>query len=66
MAAFGREQAPDILGIDDDRWHGPFTSPNGVHFLRVSERHPGIRPTYETAQNWLEQEWFMEKRNEIV
>ena len=66
VAAFGREQAPIILGIDDDQWHGPFTSPSGVHFLRVSERHPGMRPTYEAAQNWLEQEWLMAKRHEIL
>ncbi len=66
VAAFGREQAPIILGIDDDQWHGPFTSPSGVHFLRVSERHPGMRPSYQAAQNWLEQEWLMAKGREIL
>lgn len=66
VATFGREQAPRILGIDDDRWHGPFASPNGAHFMRVSERHPGTRPSYEAAKNWLEQEWLMAKNREIV
>ncbi len=66
VAAYGREQAPVILGIEDDQWHGPFTSPIGAHFLRVSERHPGMRPTYEVARNWLEQEWRMAKRREIL
>lgn len=66
VATFGREQAPGILSIDDDQWHGPFTSPNGAHFMRVSERHPGMRYTYEVAKNWLEQEWLMTRRREIV
>ncbi len=66
VAAYGREQAPDILGIDDNHWHGPFTSPMGVHFLRVSERHPGMRPSYQAAKNWLEQEWLMAKKREIL
>jgi len=66
VVAYGREQAPVILGIDDDQWHGPFMSPVGVHFLRVSERHPGMRPTYEAARKWLEDEWLMEKRREVL
>lgn len=66
VATFGREQAPAILGIKDDQWHGPFTSPNGVHFMRVSERHPGLRPSYEAIEKWLKQEWLMAKNREIV
>jgi len=66
VANFGREQAPAILSIRDDQWHGPFTSVNGVHFLRVAERHPGARPSFEAAQNWLSQEWRLNKSREIV
>ncbi len=66
VATFGREQATGILGIDGDQWHGPFTSANGVHFVRVSERHPGMRPEFEAAQNWLKQEWLMAKSREVV
>ena len=66
VASFGREQARSILAIDDDRWHGPFTSPAGVHFLRVETRYPGMRPDFEAARNWIEQEWLMQKRNEII
>ena len=66
VATFGPELAPQILGIDDDQWQGPFTSMHGVHFLRASERHPTARSTYESAAGWLEQEWVMQKRNEIL
>jgi hypothetical protein len=66
LRTFGREQAPTILGIDDTQWHGPFASPGGVHYLRVSKRHPGMRPTYDAVLNWIKQEWLMAKNREIV
>jgi hypothetical protein len=66
VATFGREQAPGILDINNEQWHGPFTSANGVHFMRISERHPSVRPTYEAVQPWLKQEWLMAKNREIV
>jgi hypothetical protein len=52
--------------LDDGHWNGPFASASGVHFLRVAERHPGSRPRFEDAKNWLKQEWMMAKNREIV
>lgn len=66
VATFGREQASIILAIHDDWWHGPFNSPNGVHFLRIVERHPGTRPTFEDANHWLEQDWRLAQARLIV
>lgn len=66
VGTFGREQAPAILAIEDEEWHGPFTSQQGAHFLRVRERHDSVRPTFESAVSWLEQEWVMAKRDEIL
>ena len=66
VATFGREQAPVILGIDDEQWHGPYNSDKGVHFLRISERHPGKYPDYEAAESWLKQEWLIAKSREVV
>ena len=66
VGTFGREQAPAILAIRDNEWHGPFTSQQGAHFLRVLERHDTVRPTYESTRSWLEQDWVMTKRNEIL
>jgi len=66
VANFGREYAPTILAIEDEEWHGPFTSANGAHFLRAAERHPAVRPTYESSRQWLEQDWIMAQRNEIL
>lgn len=66
VQAFGRKLAPDILAINDDQWHGPFESPHGVHFLRIAVRNPGKMPSFEEADNWVEQEWILEKNREIV
>ena len=66
MATFGREQAPRILSIEDDQWHGPFTSARGTHFLRIARRNRGTRPTLEDTRNWLRQDWTLTKSREKV
>ena len=66
VSNFNRDIARTILDIDDNKWHGPFVSQTGAHFLRIVERHPRVRPNYESAQSWLEEDWFMTKRDEIV
>ena len=54
---FGPEEAPAILAIDDDQWHGPFESVQGAHFLRLVARHPPVVPEFEDAQQWILTEW---------
>ena len=54
-ASFGPVEAPKILAINDEAWHGPFHSAKGVHFLRVAEQHKPLRPTYDESKRWLEQ-----------
>ena len=66
VATFGREQAPEILAFDDNLWQGPFESANGIHFLRVVERHPSVRPTWASAEGWIETEWLQAKTREIT
>ena len=48
----------------NDRWHGPFESGSGVHFLRVRERHESVNPPYEEIRNWVENDWqlFMSRK----
>ena len=56
--AFGPEEAPKILALDDAEWHGPFMTADGAHFLRVVERlEPRIAP-YEDIRNWVETDWL--------
>lgn len=61
-ASFHRESAEAILAIADDRWHGPFQSDYGAHFLRVIRRNPAAVPAFEQAGNWLETQWIADQQ----
>lgn len=54
---FGANEAHRILSISDDKWHGPFESPQGFHFLRIAERKPAVHPSFESAKKWIETDW---------
>jgi hypothetical protein len=62
-AMFGGVNAVQIVAIDDRNWHGPFTTARGVHFVRVSERLPGTKASFEEVEGWISREWsFVENR----
>ena len=54
------------MAIEDDLWHGPFTTSAGVHFLRGKERHERTRPDLEYALSWIKQEWFSQRTREAI
>lgn len=66
VATFGPEVAGDVLAIADADWHGPFRSPQGAHFLRVIERTPSRRPSFEDARSWVASEWSQSRRSRII
>ncbi len=61
-SSFDRESAQQIVAIADERWHGPFNSNLGVHFLRVTERHPQWVPSFEESRMWLETQWVADQQ----
>lgn len=63
---FGPDGARKILAIDDDTWHGPILSPRGAHFVRVAERRPARVSSFEEVAPYLEGEWAMAKRREVL
>jgi PPIC-type PPIASE domain len=63
---FGREATVSILAIADDRWHGPFRSARGLHFVRVSERYPPESPTFEQVATYVEADWELARQSEAV
>ena len=65
-ASFGPEVAPAVLAIADERWHGPFPSTRGVHFLRVVERHPEQRVDFDAARSWIASDWTLSRQREIL
>lgn len=56
-SSFEPEHAAQILGIEDDKWHGPFISPMGAHFLRVRGRQEPLMPRLEDVRDWAVMKW---------
>jgi PPIC-type PPIASE domain len=63
---FGRAAASNIVAIADDRWHGPFHSARGLHFVRISERHPPEIPAFEKVATYVEEDWELARQSEVV
>ena len=63
---FGPDSAAMVLGIDDDRWHGPIGSPRGAHFVRVSKRTPSSNISFEQAKGWLPGEWQLAEQRRLT
>lgn len=59
VGRFGPDAAGAILALDDDRWHGSFESPLGIHFVRVTGREPAMDPPYERVKPYLAGEWTL-------
>ena len=66
FSLFGRDAARDVLAIGDDRWHGPFRSARGTHFVRIVERHAAEALTYEQVANYVAEDWELARQSEAV
>lgn len=66
LGTFGVEAARAILAIQDDQWHGPFESTQGVHFVRIVGRRPPEDAAYEDVKTYLEGEWMMAQSRKVV
>lgn len=56
---FGSNAARAILALKDRRWHGPITSPRGVHFVRIVERTPAVLARFEDVKRYLRSDWAL-------
>ena len=66
VGLFGSAAAVGILAITDDRWHGPFPSVRGVHFVRVRERHPPATPVFEQVAAYVAEDWELARQSDLV
>ena len=49
----GPAAAKAIITINDNDWHGPLDSIHGVHFVRITERHPEATVRFEDIKPYL-------------
>ena len=66
VARFGAEGARGILAIDDEQWHGPFQSKQGLHFVRIYERSVEHPMSYGEIKSFLESEWLVEQSRKAI
>ena len=64
VGTFGPDFANSVLGMEPGEWHGPIESAQGIHFVRVLERHPPATPSFDDLEYYLRQEWQFEKMRE--
>jgi hypothetical protein len=64
-SVIGPEAARQLLGADLRAWHGPIDSPRGVHYVKITERHPLPRPRFETMMAYVRADWEQEQKSTI-
>ena len=64
--AFGPETGKAILAIEDDAWHGPFESAQGVLYVRVLEQVPEAQADFEAVKNYLQGDWMMDRSRSLI
>jgi hypothetical protein len=62
---FGPNFANRVEELPAGQWHGPVESVQGVHLVRVVERHPPQVATFENVEPFLRQDWLMTRTREL-
>ena len=66
VGTLGPDTARSILAITDDKWHGPFESPRGAHFVRITERTPARDARFEDVKSFLAQDWSLAQSRKAI
>ena len=62
---FGSDFADRVEQMLAGTWHGPLESTQGIHLVRVTERHPPRVATFENVESYLRQDWVMSRTREL-
>ncbi len=64
-AAMGPEASARVLALPQGEWAGPIESPLGVHYVKITQRQPLPRPSFEAMLGYVRGDWELERREEI-
>jgi len=64
-AAMGPEAARRVLALVQGSWNGPIDSPLGVHYVKITERQPLPKPTFDAMLAYVRGDWELDRRQEI-
>ncbi|TNF84202.1 MAG: peptidyl-prolyl cis-trans isomerase [Gammaproteobacteria bacterium] len=65
-SSFGPDVGKAILAIEDDEWHGPFESAQGVQYVRVLGYVPEAQAEFEAVRSYLQGDWMMDRSRSLI
>ena len=65
VRTFGADFADRVEQMAVGTWTGPLESIQGIHLVRVTERHPPEVATFEKIESYLRQDWLMTRTREL-
>jgi hypothetical protein len=65
-SSFGPDVGKAILAIEDDGWHGPFESAQGVQYVRVLGYVPEAQAEFEAVRSYLQGDWMMDRSRSLI
>ena len=66
IGVMGPDVARRIFELPPGEWVGPLHSDNGVHFVRVVEKHAAAVPAFEEIESYLRQDWLFEQQKRVL
>lgn len=64
--SFGPVAGKAVLDADDNAWHGPFDSVQGLFFFRVLDRQPAVEAEFEAVRSYLQGDWMMDRSRSLI
>ena len=65
MRTYGADFADRVEQMSLGTWNGPLESTQGIHLVRITERHPPEVATFEKVEPYLRQAWLMSRTREL-
>jgi len=65
VGRFGAGFADELERLAAGEWSGPVESVQGVHLVRVVERHPPEVAEFENVESYLRRDWRMYRAREL-
>ncbi|WP_422385191.1 peptidyl-prolyl cis-trans isomerase [Roseibium album] len=63
---FGREAGLSVVNAKPDAWMGPFSSSNGIHFVRRTGLIPPQLSKFEDVEPYLLMDWQSEEARKLI
>ncbi len=66
VGMLGPDAARSLLTVSDKSWHGPYESPYGMHFIRITGYTPETQQSYESVKHYLSGDWLLAQTRQSI